>query len=91
MSVPRALAVAGFDNLPAAQLTEPPLTTVSYDVTAMAETAVRLLIAQIESGGVRDAAYHLEPALIVRGSTSAAPAVCFRELHARDMLYRLGE
>ena len=91
VSVPRALAVAGFDNLPAAQLTEPPLTTVSYDVTAMAETAVRLLIAQIESGGVRDAAYHLEPVLIVRGSTSAAPAVCFRELHARDMLYRLGE
>lgn len=47
--------------------------------------------AQIKSGCACGAAYHLEPALIVRGSTSAAPAVCFRELHARDMLYRLGE
>lgn len=91
LSVPRTVAVAGFDNLPNSAMTTPSLTTVSYCIEDMAETAVRLLIAQIETGQEKDAAYYLEPSLIVRESSSAAPVVRFRSLHTRDMLYKVSE
>lgn len=91
LSVPRTVAVAGFDNLPNSAMTTPSLTTVSYCIEDMAETAVRLLIAQIETGQEKDASYYLEPSLIVRESSSAAPVVRFRSLHTRDMLYKVSE
>lgn len=91
LSVPRTVAVAGFDNLPVSAMSTPSLTTVSYCIEDMAETAVRLLIAQIESGQEKDTSYYLEPSLIVRESSSAAPIVQFRSLHTRDMLYKVSE
>ena len=54
-------------------------------------SAVRLLIAQIETGQEKDTSYYLEPSLIVRESSSAAPVVQFRSLHTRDMLYKVSE
>ena len=72
-------------------MSTPSLTTVSYCIEDMAETAVRLLIAQIESGQEKDTSYYLEPSLIVRESSSAAPVVQFRSLHTRDMLYKVSE
>ena len=91
LSVPRTVAVVGFDNLPNSAMTTPSLTTVSYCIEDMAETAVRLLIAQIESGQEKDTSYYLEPSLIVRESSTAAPVVQFRYLHTRDMLYKVSE
>lgn len=89
LNVPRTLAVAGFDNLPVTALTDPPLTTVSYDVEAMAEAAVRLLIAQIETDTSCEAVYPLEPVLIIRQSSAATPAVHFRETPGHDLFYSL--
>ena len=91
LSVPRAVAVAGFDNLPNAMTASPPLTTVSYNIEDMAETAVRLLIAQIETGREKDISYYLEPSLIIRESSTASPVVQFRALHTRDMLYKVND
>ncbi|ANW19023.1 LacI family DNA-binding transcriptional regulator [Streptomyces clavuligerus] len=44
IDVPRELAVAGFDDVKEAHLTDPPLTTVSSDRPAMARAAVDLVL-----------------------------------------------
>ena len=91
MSIPRTVALAGFDNLPNAVTASPPLTSVSYNIEDMAETAVHLLIDQIEGGEERDATYYLEPSLIVRESSTLGPVVQFRTMQPRDMLYNVPE
>ena len=66
-SVPGDMAVVGFDDIPAASLTTPPLTTVIQDVRGAGETLVDALLAQIDE---RDAPPRKLPGkLIVRGST----------------------
>jgi LacI family transcriptional regulator len=80
LAVPDDVAIAGFDNLPESQVTDPPLTTVSYPVESMARLAVQCLLE--ERGGAAPHASHrilLEPHLVVRRSSdrsacSAAPA-----------------
>ena len=68
--MPDDVAVAGFDDLPAAAETYPPLTSVSYPVKDMARLAFESLYARIKfktvGGGVRR---YLDSKLIVREST----------------------
>jgi DNA-binding LacI/PurR family transcriptional regulator len=64
--VPRDIAIVGFDDLPAASLTRPPLTTVQQDFKAAGEMLVDALIRQIRNEDVRTAA--LPAKLIVRKS-----------------------
>ncbi len=70
LRVPDDVAVAGFDDLPAAAETYPPLTSVSYPVKDMARLAFESLYARIKfktvGGGVRR---YLDSKLIVREST----------------------
>ncbi|SLJ87278.1 LacI family DNA-binding transcriptional regulator [Novosphingobium mathurense] len=49
-SVPEDVAVMGFDDLPAASMTNPPLTTVMQDLRSAGELLVDTLVAQIEDG-----------------------------------------
>lgn len=72
LEVPTELSIAGFDDLPEAAYTSPPLTTVRQPVREMAAAAVRAAIAD---GSRVPFATILTPRLIVRGSTGAAPAV----------------
>jgi DNA-binding LacI/PurR family transcriptional regulator len=72
LAVPTELSIAGFDDLPEAAYTNPPLTTVHQPVREMAAAAVRAAIA--DGSGIPFATI-LTPRLIVRGSTGAAPAV----------------
>ncbi|MBP5640564.1 MAG: substrate-binding domain-containing protein [Victivallales bacterium] len=71
LRIPEDVAVAGFDDLPAAAETYPPLTSVSYPVKDMARLAFESLYARIKfktiGGGI---SRYLDSKLIVRESTS---------------------
>jgi len=71
LEVPRDMAVAGFDNLPLARYTTPPLTTVDQPITEQGKRAAEFLIDRIEKR-VKDQARRdvtLDCRLIVREST----------------------
>lgn len=72
LSVPEDLSVAGFDDVPEAATSRPPLTTVHQDHTKKGALAGRLLVAQLREEETEDA--DLLPArLVVRGSTGRPP------------------
>jgi DNA-binding LacI/PurR family transcriptional regulator len=68
--IPEDVAVIGFDNIPAASLTSPPLTTIQQDISGAGECLVETVLAQIE--GHEPPPPRLPTRLIVRGSTRAA-------------------
>ena len=65
--VPDDVAVLGFDDIPAARLTSPPLTTVSQDIRGAGDRLVNMVLAQIEGGERPDT--RLPTRLMVRGTT----------------------
>jgi DNA-binding LacI/PurR family transcriptional regulator len=72
LSVPEDLSVAGFDDVPEAATSRPPLTTVHQDHTEKGGLAGRLLVAQLREEETEDT--DLLPArLVVRGSTARPP------------------
>ncbi|MDX2210535.1 MAG: LacI family DNA-binding transcriptional regulator [Sphingopyxis sp.] len=71
-SVPHDVAVVGFDDISAASLTRPPLTTIQQDFTRAGEALVAALIDTIRGETVRSIA--LPTRLIVRQSCGANPA-----------------
>jgi len=66
--VPEDVAVMGFDDIPAASLTSPPLTTVQQDLIAAGELLVETLAEQIENRVSANRV--LAPRLMVRASTT---------------------
>jgi DNA-binding LacI/PurR family transcriptional regulator len=71
LDVPRDLAIAGFDDLPAASWPSYDLTTIRQPVEAMAEIAMDVLMGSI-AGTLSHPETRLVPGeLIVRGSTAA--------------------
>ncbi|MFD7559747.1 MULTISPECIES: LacI family DNA-binding transcriptional regulator [unclassified Streptomyces] len=70
IDVPGELAVAGFDDVKEAALTDPPLTTIASDRTAMARAAVDLVLddAVRVSGSRRERLKQFPSALVVRRS-----------------------
>lgn len=70
-SVPKDLSIVGFDDVPLASFTVPPLTTVHQDAAAMTERAVQLI--STPSTGKRPRRYVLPAPLIIRGSTGLPP------------------
>lgn len=68
LSIPGDVAVMGFDDLPAAVMTSPPLTTIMQDLRRAGELLVETLARQIED---REIASRTLPArLVVRRSTA---------------------
>jgi DNA-binding LacI/PurR family transcriptional regulator len=51
LHVPRDVSIVGFDNLAAARMSEPPLTTIAQDAVLAGERLVETLIANIEDRG----------------------------------------
>ncbi len=70
VTVPDALSVVTFDDMPWTPLLDPPLTVVAQPARAIGASAVSILVDQIEGGPSPDPLETLFPAqLIVRGST----------------------
>ena len=67
-SVPDDIAVVGFDDIPMAEHTEPPLTTVRQPTRQMGETAARLLLSHLGGTATPDAPVVLPTELVVRHS-----------------------
>jgi DNA-binding LacI/PurR family transcriptional regulator len=67
LRVPHDVAVVGFDDLPAASLAHPPLTTVAQDYRRAGELLVDTLLARIRGEDTVTAL--LQPRLMVRGTT----------------------
>lgn len=77
LRVPEDVSVVGFDDIEMAAWTDPPLTTVRQPVTEMGRLAVGWLTEALGDQQAErrpPAVRHLEPSLIVRGSTHTAPA-----------------
>ncbi len=75
LRVPADLSIVGFDDVEAAQFTDPPLTTVHQPIRQKGEEAVRLLLAggRHHNGASLEQQY-LETWLVVRGTTARASA-----------------
>jgi LacI family transcriptional regulator len=70
LRVPQDVAVVGFDDVPLASYTEPPLTTVRQELRQMGETAARMLMDFFDGTALPTAPVMLPTTLIVRGSSS---------------------
>ena len=82
LRVPDDLSVVGFDDVPSAQLTDPPLTTVTQPIEQKGELTARAILSAIarENGDESPAGSAEPPArnvlpteLVVRGSTGPPP------------------
>ncbi|MBR4222461.1 MAG: substrate-binding domain-containing protein [Victivallales bacterium] len=70
IQVPAEVAIAGFDDLPAAAETYPALTTVSYPVQDMARLAFETLYTKIRFGKLGGGiSRYLDSELVIREST----------------------
>lgn len=72
LRVPEDVAVVGFDDIPAAALFDPPLTTVRQPAQEMGATAARLLFDLIEGRAVDTEEVVLPTELVVRRSSGPA-------------------
>lgn len=72
MNVPYDVAVVGFDDIPAASLANPPLTTVAQDTTLGGRRLVEMLLARIRGEAVSSMV--LPTQLVVRRSSGEAAA-----------------
>lgn len=75
INVPAQIAVTGFDDIPLARYTHPPLTTMRIDIAGLGARAMRLLLQRIERSRNTDGEVTsedvpaLQAELIVRGSS----------------------
>jgi len=69
--VPEDVSIIGFDDIPAAQLSHPPLTTIAQDYARAGQVLVDTLLRQIRALPTETAM--LPPQLIVRRSTAPRP------------------
>lgn len=69
--VPEDVSIVGFDDIEMAAWTDPPLTTVRQPTDAMGRWAVERLVSMATGvDGGEPPSVHLEPQLVVRGSTA---------------------
>jgi DNA-binding LacI/PurR family transcriptional regulator len=71
LRIPDEVSVIGFDDLPAARWTNPPLTTIRQPIAEMAAQAMRMLLHYLETGAFGTARVELATELVVRSSTAS--------------------
>jgi len=72
LRVPDDVAVIGFDDMPFAATTNPPLTTVHQPIDQLGRTAAELLISLIEGEPVQTQHVVLQAHLVIRSTCGAA-------------------
>jgi len=70
VNVPRDLSVVGFDDVDAASLVTPPLTTLRQPLRLVGRLLVEQLVQAIDDGSPQKNQRLVEPELVVRGSTA---------------------
>jgi len=87
ISIPRDLSLIGFDDIRLARFVLPPLTTIQMSQTELARLAFHALLADVqrEIPAPNGTEYDLQTALVLRESTTLAPAYASRKktLHGR--------
>jgi DNA-binding LacI/PurR family transcriptional regulator len=73
LRVPQDISVMGFDDIPAAAFHTPSLTTVRQPLNRMGQVAAQCLLERIEGTKEYPPEIAIEPELVVRESTAAAP------------------
>jgi LacI family transcriptional regulator len=68
--VPDDIAVVGFDDVPAAAHTDPPLTTVRQPLRQMGAAAARMLLSQLNGAPIPPEPNVIPTTLVIRGSTT---------------------
>jgi len=76
--VPDDLSIVGFNDIPQADLFDPPLTTVHVPQLEMGAKAASLLIAQLEREPIDQRRVVLDATLVIRGSTAPVRAAAWR-------------
>ncbi|MCP2169763.1 LacI family DNA-binding transcriptional regulator [Goodfellowiella coeruleoviolacea] len=74
LTVPGDVSVVGYDDSALMRSVDPPLTTVRQPIEAMGRAVVELLVKQVNGGQVAVEELLFAPELVVRGSTTRAPA-----------------
>ena len=70
LRIPEDVSVIGFDDLPVARWTYPPLTTIRQPIAELAAQAMRMLLRYLETGGFGTQRVELATELVVRSSTA---------------------
>ena len=73
LRIPQDISVMGFDDIPGAAFHVPGLTTVRQPLNRMGEVAAQSLLERIENKKEYPPEIAIEPELVVRDSTAAAP------------------
>lgn len=71
--VPEDISLASIDNISACRFLDPSLVSIDLNFTTIAETALRTLLARIESPGRARCKIEILPALVPGGSVGQAP------------------
>jgi LacI family transcriptional regulator len=71
LACPERISVVGFNDMPFIDRLRPPMTTIGFPHYQVGTEAGRLILEQITADGEPGKVLHLEPRLIVRGSTAA--------------------
>ena len=73
ISVPRDLSIVGFDDIPEASRTSPPLSTVRQRMKTLGATAADILVALLEGREPTSLHVRLPTELVLRGTTAPPP------------------
>lgn len=68
--IPEDVGIVGFDDLSVATALFPPLSTVQYRITSMADMTAKLLLDSIQSPNTAYDNYYVEPNLVIRNSST---------------------
>jgi LacI family transcriptional regulator len=86
LRIPEDVSVIGFDDIPAAALSRPPLTTLRHPFEAMAQATVQELVRRIRGEPGRRHRIEFPSEFVVRQSTGPAPAA---KASVRGRLHRV--